>query len=307
MNYARDDLRSLKKDNPSNEELDQLFDISNKLAQMYDHCGSISLNDIIDSTCSHFFEVSLPEFEKHYSKLSGELRIGNMQLAQSIQNRLEQISTCANALKIFYVPIEQIVSTDAEIKDIIPLNSKGTKFSVNYKLTVSYDDDVLNWMGKNAKEWSDKCDAIVFDAQKKEYIPVFLELVNQINDNMKKNGSNVSVLHRREYERNHDSGYKITDEALRFEIKHRTNWWFQYPSVSYILNGKEIENFDIVRLPKHATMNSMFLEIRPKYYDHTFENSGYEVHDFSDKRENKATFSGDYPKNGLKGRWKWDN
>ncbi len=296
LNYARNDLHSLKAGNPANAELDSLFDTANELAKMYDRCNSISLSDVIDSTCTRFFEISLPEFEKKYSKISGEIRIGNMQLSQTIQNRLDQISECANALKIFFVPIEQIVRTDAEIKDIIPLNSKGTKFSVNYQLEVSYDKEFLQWAKKNADAWNDKCSDIVYDKQEKKYIPFFLDKVSQINKEMKEKGSNISILHWRDY------GYEraVTDETLRFEVKHRTNWWFTFPSVSYILNGKNIEDFDIVRFAKSETLNSRFLVIRPSNY------GKIEVVHFSDKRNNKAVFSGDYPKNGLKGRWKWD-
>ena len=59
----RKDLESLKVGLGSHAELDSLWEEANKIAKMNDRCSMISINEVLDDACNHFYAVELPAFE----------------------------------------------------------------------------------------------------------------------------------------------------------------------------------------------------------------------------------------------------
>ena len=71
------DLESLKTEVGGNATLDSLWEAANRIAQMNDRCSMISINEVLDDECSHFYAVDLPVFETKYMEVTGELRLGS--------------------------------------------------------------------------------------------------------------------------------------------------------------------------------------------------------------------------------------
>ena len=295
ISYMNADLLHLKSLSSENKEIDELLDKANNISKMNERCGSISLNEVLDSTCERFYAIELPEFERSYSRVTGDIRMGRVQLENSLKNRLGKIEACADALKVFYVPIEQLIKTNVNIVDYVPLNMDGSEFKVNYELSVEYDKDVLKWMQKNAERWGEQCEASVFDGQDHQFIKIFIEQVERVNEEMRSSGADVMVRHKINWESN---TLRRIDESLSFFLKHRTNWWLTNPSISYYINGSKVEDFYIVREDNWNT----FLEIRPELYGRRGTTQSFAI-----SKSGKKVFSGEFPKDGVKGRWAWDH
>ena len=78
----KDDLKNLQiMAGDSNPEVAALLKRANRIAEMNDRCSSVSLNDLLDTTCAQFYEVELPTFENDYMELTGEVRLGSMRMA----------------------------------------------------------------------------------------------------------------------------------------------------------------------------------------------------------------------------------
>lgn len=297
FDYVNDDLLRLKSESPENSDVDELLNAANRISEMNNHCRSIPLNEVLDSACERFYAVDLPKFEKRYSEVAGEIRIGRVQLENSVKNKIAQINACAEALKVFYVPIDRLVKTDAVISDVIPLNADGSRFKVNYELSVEYDKDVLKWMENTAKKWDERCGTVVFDGQEKELLDVFVDQVESMNGVMRQNGADVYAY--RLWERS--ESYGRIDDGFRFDLKHRTNRWIYYPSVAFYINGSQVEEFNFFRMNSKNT----FFEIRPEYFGQYGNRTGSKK--FSMKKQGSKEFSGEYPAEGIKGRWIWDH
>jgi hypothetical protein len=56
---------------------------------MNDRCGIVSINDVLDEECGHFYAVDLPEFEARYMEVTGELRLGVMTMANNLEQRAQ--------------------------------------------------------------------------------------------------------------------------------------------------------------------------------------------------------------------------
>lgn len=67
----QNDLQQLKagigSDNP---EVDSLIVRANRIAKMNELCSMISINDVLDEACGHFYAVELPEFESRYMEVT---------------------------------------------------------------------------------------------------------------------------------------------------------------------------------------------------------------------------------------------
>ena len=81
----RDDLKTLQTmAGGSNAGVDSLLKRANYIAEMNDRCASVSINEVLDTTCGHFYEVELPAFENKYMELTGEIRLGSMHMATNL-------------------------------------------------------------------------------------------------------------------------------------------------------------------------------------------------------------------------------
>ncbi|SOE78177.1 hypothetical protein SAMN05720781_2402 [Fibrobacter sp. UWT3] len=77
----KDDIKNLQTmAGDSNPEVAALLKRANRIAEMNDRCSSVSLNDLLDTTCARFYEIELPTFENDYMELTGEVRLGSMRM-----------------------------------------------------------------------------------------------------------------------------------------------------------------------------------------------------------------------------------
>ncbi len=302
--FVKADLQSLKGANDGSVSLDSLLDDANVLSQMYDKCASISITDVLDTTCEHFYSVRLPEFEKRYSEISGEIRIGKIQLENVLQDRIARINACAEALKVFFLPVEYLFETKAEIADVIPLNADGSKFKVNYDISVRVRREAEKWMENTVERWQQECDSAVTDKYEKHFIPMFVERIKAINEEMRKNGSVVNLSY------DWDFTCRTCDtkkEELKFELRHRSKkWTTRTLLLGWYLNGKSIVRWMVGESSENGYLQDFLLmEYRGDSYGNKIRaevnRAGIKGH-----RKGVAEFTGEFPRMGLKGRWAWD-
>ena len=302
--FVKADLQSLKGANAGIVSLDSLLDDANMLSQMHDKCASISLTDMLDTTCEHFYSVRLPEFEKRYSEVSSEIRIGKIQLENVLQDRIARINACAEALKVFFLPVEYLFETNAEIADVIPLNADGSKFKVNYDISVKVRREAEQWMEKTVKQWQQECDSAVTDKYEKHFIPMFIERVKAVNEEMRNSGSVVNLSYNWDFTcRNCDA----KKEELKFELRHRSKkWTTRTPLLGWYLNGKNVVRWRVGENAENGYLQPFLLM---EYVSSSYSNKiRAEVNRAGIKGHRKGIveFTGEFPRSGLKGRWAWD-
>ena len=117
----QNDLQQLKagigSDNP---ELDSLIHRANRIAKMNDRCGMVSINDVLDEECGHFYAVDLPEFEARYMEVTGELRLGVVTMANDLEQRTQQIDACTDAFSRIIASKENLLKIEGGV-DLAPL------------------------------------------------------------------------------------------------------------------------------------------------------------------------------------------
>lgn len=99
LESLQQNLENIKTDlGESNPQIDELLTRASKIAEMNNRCSMISINDVLDEECGHFYSVDLPEFEAQYMELTGELSLNAVKVGNTLAERTEQIQVCANAL-----------------------------------------------------------------------------------------------------------------------------------------------------------------------------------------------------------------
>ena len=121
----RDDLKTLQTmAGGSNAGVDSLLKRANYIAEMNDRCASVSINEVLDTTCGHFYEVELPAFENKYMELTGEIRLGSMHMATNLQERIHQLASCTDALTSIIVSRDQLLRLQGNMY-LEPINFEG--------------------------------------------------------------------------------------------------------------------------------------------------------------------------------------
>ena len=116
FNKIKKDLENLKTGlGQNNADFDSLWQKAERIAKMNDQCSMISINEVLNDECSHFYAVELPEFETKYMEVTGELRLGAMTMGNSLAERTEQIKTCATALGGILVSKEQLLKLNGSV------------------------------------------------------------------------------------------------------------------------------------------------------------------------------------------------
>ncbi|MCQ2096461.1 MAG: cell envelope integrity protein TolA [Fibrobacter sp.] len=189
----QEDLKSLQTmAGGSNPEIDSLMKRANRIAEMNDRCASISLNDLLDTTCGHFYQVELPAFENKFMELTGEVRLGSMRMATTLEERTRQLASCSEALTSIVISRDQLLSLRGNIY-LEPINFEGD-FDAEYSYTLSYDPSRLEQQQRLANLWIEKCGSIVLRQSGSEFAPMFIATLKVKNDSLKKNGSNVKFM-----------------------------------------------------------------------------------------------------------------
>lgn len=176
----------------SNPEVAALLKRANRVAEMNDRCASISLNDLLDTTCARFYEVELPAFENEYMEVTGEVRLGSMRMATTLEERTRQLASCSEALTSIIISREQLLRLRGNVY-LEPINFDGD-FDAEYIFSLSYDPARVEQQQRLASLWIEKCGPIVVRQSGSEFAPMFIATLKVKNDSLKKAGSNVKFM-----------------------------------------------------------------------------------------------------------------
>lgn len=258
-------------------ELQALWEQSNKIAQMNDRCSMISINDVLDDECSHFYAVELPEFETKYMEVTGELRLSSMKMGNTLAERTEQIKTCAAALSGIIVSKEQLLKLNGRV-DLEPLSFEGA-FDATYNFYLYYDSNRMKSQQKIMNLWLDKCGDIVLRKSGDEFAPLFIESVKLINDSLRNSSANLQIV--------------VEPELLDFYLDLNKS----VPG-AYYLNGAQL--FRVGSLPSGRSYSHLIVNLHEKTVKLPLGVDG-EMQNFKGRVE----FTSVYQEKDLVGRWTW--
>lgn len=271
------DLESLKAEVGGNATLDSLWEAANRIAQMNDRCSMISINEVLDDECSHFYAVDLPVFETKYMEVTGELRLGSMTMGNSLAERTVQIKVCASALGQILVAKDQLLKLNGTV-DLEPLNMEGA-FDATYNFSLYFDSLRMEQQSNLMNRWLDRCGDIVLRKSGDEFAPLFLESVNEINDSLTAAKANVMIVVEPEYL----DFYLDLNKAI---------------SGSYYLNGTQL--FGVEALPTGRKYSHIIVNLPNKKVNLPLGING-EMQNFKGRVE----FTSVFQDKDLVGRWTW--
>ena len=187
------DLQQLKAGIGSNNpEVDSLISRANRIAKMNDRCSMVSINDVLDEECGHFYAVELPEFEARYMEVTGELRLGVMAMASDLEQRTQQIDACADAFSRIVSSKENLLKIDGGV-DLEPLSHAGA-FDASYNFTLTYDERRMDQQKHFIELWLSKCGDIVLRKSGDEFAPLFVQALDHMNDSLLNTKTNLKVV-----------------------------------------------------------------------------------------------------------------
>lgn len=191
----QNELANLKKSNVNQQQLDELWKRSQRIAEMNDKCGTVSFTEAMDPECSKFYITELPQFEDDFMKVTGEIRLGNMsQSISKLKQRTENLNICTDALSQFLLNPEQMMTLKMKSELILePLNRDATNIEVYYDFILSYDKRRMRTIKKLAEMWIAKCGEIVLDPKKNDLAPLFKNNIEELNHNVSNNGSTIDA------------------------------------------------------------------------------------------------------------------
>ncbi len=171
----------------STESLDSLLEQANKISKMSDRCASVSINDVMDEDCWHFFQVALPAFEAQYMKVTGEVRLGHMEMTRGLEDRKLQISACAEALSDIAFSKDQFLMLDGGV-DLEPL---ATGFQANYDFTLKYEPEHQKQVFEIAEVWGKTCRDMVVRKDGEGFAPYFIDRLQKLNEGLASEGNSA--------------------------------------------------------------------------------------------------------------------
>lgn len=272
------DLESLKSGlGESNPEVDALLAKAERIAEMNDRCSMISINEVLDESCSQFYAVELPEFETKYMELTGELRLGSLRMGNSLAERTEQIQVCATALGGILFPKDQVLKLNGGM-NLEPLNLEGA-FDATYDFNLYYDATRMEQQKSLLERWLSKCGDIVLRKEGDEFAPLFTDRIAAINDSLKNSPSNVKIV--------------LEPEFLDFylDLAHPV-------SGEYFLNGSRI--FSVNKLPMGRNYSHVIVSLPNRMVSLPLGVNG-KMQNFRGRVE----FTSAYQAEDLVGRWMW--
>lgn len=168
-----------------NEGLDSLLLEASLIAKKNDQCATVSINDVMDDECWTFYRVELPAFEERYMRVTGEVRLGHMEMARGLEDRKLQIDACVDALYSFAQSKDQFLNLQGGVF-VEPL-SKG--FQANYDFTLQYEPNHRKNLFAIAQKWGETCREMVVRQNGEGFAPFFLERLEKLNAELASNGS----------------------------------------------------------------------------------------------------------------------
>lgn len=180
------ELTDLRKTHAKQKDLDDLWEQSQKIAQMNDHCGNISLTDVLDPECSKFYREELPQFEEDFMRITGEIRLSAMSTSISgIQQRAASLKACSDALSHFFFSSEQLIGLKMNRElGLEPLNNDCTEIEVSYDFTLAYDKRRLRMVKNLAEIWVSKCGEIVLNPDRDGLASLFKRNMTEMSDSI---------------------------------------------------------------------------------------------------------------------------
>ena len=260
----------------SHPEVAALMKRANHIAEMNDRCASISLNDLLDTTCARFYEVELPAFENAYMEVTGEVRLGSMRMATTLEERTRQLASCSEALTSIVISREQLLRLRGNVY-LEPINFEGD-FDAEYIFTLSYDPARVEQQQRLANLWIEKCGPIVLRQSGTEFAPMFIATLKVKNDSLKKTNSNVKFMLNKK------------NLALRIDMRRPVNG-------AYYLNGVRLFEKTIDADQKQS---NLFFDIKNKKAVLN-QPKDAEIQKFHGKEVFKKL-----KKMEMIGRWAWD-
>lgn len=185
------ELFKMKADFSENRALDALLETANEIAEMNDRCGEISLTEELDADCQRFYEVELPAFENKYMELTGEVRLGSMKMASTLEERTQQLGACVDALLMILVSREQLYRLQGGV-DLEPLDDKGA-FDATYSFKLSMDSQRMGLQEHLTSMWMEKCGETVLRKGGDEFAPYFENKISEKNDSLEREGSSLII------------------------------------------------------------------------------------------------------------------
>jgi hypothetical protein len=180
------ELEKLKKSvQGKNEGLDSLLLEASQIAKKNDQCATISINDVMGDECWTFYRVELPAFEERYMRVTGEVRLGHMEMARGLEDRKLQIEACVDALYSFAQSKDQFLNLQGGVF-LEPLSSG---FQANYDFTLQYEPNHRKHSFEIAQKWGETCREMVVRQDGEGFAPFFLEKLDKLNAELSKNGS----------------------------------------------------------------------------------------------------------------------
>lgn len=168
-----------------NEGLEALLADADKIAKMNDQCATISLNEVMDESCWHFYQVELPAFEEKFMRVTGEVQLGYVETVRGIEDRKLQIEACADALTDFISSKEEYVNLEGGVF-LEPLEQG---FDANYNFTFQYAPERRQHLMEIAKVWGETCKDIVVRQDGVNFAPYFVGQLDRLNQGLLNRGS----------------------------------------------------------------------------------------------------------------------
>lgn len=261
----------------TNPQVDSLLQRASKIAEMNNRCSMISINDVLDEECGHFYSVDLPEFEAQYMEFTGEMRLNSVKVGGTLAERTEQIQVCANALGGILVSKEKMLRLDGGVA-LEPLDLEGA-FDATYDFNLYFDDSRMKVQQNLLERWMDKCGEVVVRQARDEFAPLFVDRIKAVNDSLEKNKANMKIV--------------LEPEYLDFYLDMS-----KPVAGSYFLNGVQI--FNVESLPSGRNYTHVIVNLQDKKINLPLGANG-KMQNFRGRVE----FTAAYQEKDLMGRWIW--
>ena len=271
-----DRLKSSGLDEESKQQLTELWAEASEIAELNDRCGEISLTEELDYSCSHFYEVVLPEFESRYTQLTGEVRMNALRLSLSMNDKRQAIEACYEAIPFGDFNLSKIYDVSG---DFIPEPLDGGRVEVSFRVSLHANRERREAFENRVDAWYKACKSQILRSDGSgQLAPLFEQRLESSE------GFGVYALNRVS-----DKNYGYGSYSTEYKLVLKKN-----VSASYTLNGEEI--FTHVFLWGDEVLHFNFASGRLRY------NSDMESSD-----NGKVVLSESDSQKGLYGRLKWSS
>lgn len=171
--------------------IDDLMSKASQIYEMNSRCASISISEMLDQSCVKFYEVDLPAFEEKYMEVTGEVRLNAVKMTNDLNERVNQLGMCTDALFNILVPYEQLFKLSGKIK-LEPIDDLGN-FEASYNYQLRHDQKRMKQQKKLATKWISKCGSIVMREEGFEFAPYFINKISEYNSRNSASGKNMVV------------------------------------------------------------------------------------------------------------------